>query len=70
MNTNFLAFNLQTSLQHNQPVNALMADHLRFRYELTELGIYDPEAEAQALMDIALEPVTAAASLRHLPVAC
>ncbi|MCB0669877.1 MAG: hypothetical protein KDC80_28825 [Saprospiraceae bacterium] len=70
MNTLMLAFNLQTSLQNNQPADALLADHLEFRESLNDLGIYDAEAEAQALMDIAADILTPTIELLPLAIAC
>ena len=70
MNTLMLAFNLQTSLQIEQSADALLADHLEFRATLNQLDIYDAEAEAQALADIATEMLTPSTTMRPLAIAC
>jgi hypothetical protein len=70
MNTLILAFTLQTSLQNNQPADALLADHLEFRDSLIHLGIYDADAEAQALADIAGDMLAPSTDLSPLAIAC
>jgi hypothetical protein len=70
MNILMLASILQTSLQNNLPADTLMADHLEFRETLNYLGIYDAEAEAQALADITTEMLTPSTTMRPLAIAC